>query len=172
MPQYNERWETSARQRLPTTLDTMDCVTRDKYRRRSSRLCHDQGGPVKRRLKFPQGCAIEARALRRLIACSGKSTNQDVVWLRRGLSASEILTALVAVSGSILPMIKKTYAISDCKRPWACIFAMTKRLGRTRLRHVNARTAQLFVFLTNNWLDGILAACSSHRPTHRNRPRR
>jgi hypothetical protein len=29
MPQYNERWETSARQRLPTTLDTMDCVTRD-----------------------------------------------------------------------------------------------------------------------------------------------
>ena len=107
MPQYNERWETSARQRLPTTLDTMDCVTRDKYRRRSSRLCHDQGGPVKRRLKFPQGCAIEARTLRRLIACSGKSTNQDVVWLRRGLSASEILTALVAVSGSILPMIKK-----------------------------------------------------------------
>jgi hypothetical protein len=57
-------------------------------------------------LKFPQGCAIEARTLRRLIACSGKSTNQDVVWLRRGLSASEILTAFVAVSSSILPMIK------------------------------------------------------------------
>jgi hypothetical protein len=47
---------------------------------------------------------------------------------------SDILTLLVAVPSSILPITRNIcYAILDCKRSWACIFAVTNRVDRARL---------------------------------------